>query len=228
LRNQTFAFLAIQGDSSEYDELSVGTGKGLLYPADRNKPEYISPPSTNAEVYFSHIDRQISKIFQLAKLEGGSVQPVNQSAVEQSGVSKAWDFNQTNSALAKKASNLEDGELKLWKMFASWQGKDFNGSITYPNEFSIQSLKSDLDEVEQSARVNLGKTFNIEVKKAIIQKKFPRLPDDKLSKIFKEIEDNEGKGEGGRLIDRIPSLAERLAAKNNNANSGGKKEVVNA
>lgn len=225
LRDQTFAFLAIQGESSEYDELSLGTGKALLYPVGRNPPQYISPPSANAEVYFKHIDRQVTKIFQLAKLEGGSAEFQGQTAVQESGVSKAWDFNQTNSALSKKATSIENGEVKLWQMFALWQGKEFNGSIIYPNEFSIQSLKQDLDEAEQVARVQLGKTFNIEVKKAIIKKKFPRLPETDLEKMMKEVEQNEGKGEGGRLMDRIPSLAEKFAKLN--ANSSGKKEEQN-
>jgi hypothetical protein len=223
LRDQTFAFLAIQGNSSEYDELSVGTSKGLLYPPDRNVPQYVSPPSQNAEVYFRHIDRQVSKIFQLAKLEGGSVQAPEQSAVMQSGVSKAWDFNQTNSALSKKAGNLEDGETKLWQIYALWLKKEFDGSIQYPHEFSIQSLNEDLDEAEKIMRLNLGADFNKEIKSAIIQKKFPRMTKedlDRLIEAMKTQEDTMGKGESSRLIDRIPSLM-RIAAENN-ANSGGK------
>lgn len=209
LRDQTFAFLAVQGTSSEYDELSVGTSKGLLYPPDRNAPLYISPPTGNAEVYFRHIDRQVSKIFQLAKLEGGSVQAPEQSAVMQSGVSKAWDFNQTNSALSKKAGNLEDGEMKLWQVFAKWLKKEFDGSVEYPHEFSIQSLREDLDECEKEMRLNMGAEFNKEVKKAIIKKKFPRMNDTDINRLVKGMEaqeDNMSKGESGRLVDRIPSL----------------------
>lgn len=219
LRDQTFAFLAIQGDSKEYDELSVGTSKALLYPEDRNVPQYVSPPGENAQVYFTHIDRQISKIFQLAKLEGGSASFNGQVAVEQSGVSKAWDFNQTNSALSKKASNLEDGETKLWQLFALWGSKEFDGSVQYPNEFSIQSLKQDMDEAEQAIRLNLGKEFNLEIKKAIIKKKFPRASEEDQNKMISEMEKQEAKGEGGRLIDRRPDLFNRSAAY---ANSGGK------
>ena len=224
LRDQTFAFLAIQGNSSEYDELSVGTSKGLLYPADRAAPQYISPPSANAEVYFKHIDRQVSKIFQLAKLEGGSVQAPDQSAVQQSGVSKAWDFNQTNSALSKKAGSLEDGEMKLWQTYAKWLGKEFDGSVEYPNEFSIQSLNDDLDEAEKMMRLNLGSDFNKEIKSAIMKKKFPRMSDEDMNKlidIMGQQEDTMFKGESGRLIDRIPSL-QRIAALNaNSAVKGG-------
>ncbi len=224
LRDQTFAFLAIQGNASEYDELSVGTSKGLLYPPDRAAPVYISPPSANAEVYFKHIDRQVSKIFQLAKLEGGSVQPPEgQSGIQQSGVSKAWDFNQTNSALSKKAGNLEDGETKLWQIYARWLDKEFDGSIEYPHEFSVNSLNEDLDECEKMMRLNLGAEFNKEVKAAIIQKKFPRMDKETVDSMIETMQTNEdmmGKGESGRLADRIPSLMKMAAEKN--ANSGGK------
>jgi len=221
LRDQTFAVLAIQGNASEYDELSVGTSKGLLYPEGRNVPQFVSPPSTNAETYFKHIDRQVSKIFQLAKLEGGSVQTPDQSAVMQSGVSKAWDFNQTNSALSKKASNLEDGEMKLWSIFAKFEGKEFDGSIQYPNEFSIQSLNEDLEEAEKIMRLNLGTLFNQEIKQAIIKKKFPRMGDKDIKKMIDDMkakEETMGETEGSRLLNRVPSLFKQAAQ---NANFGG-------
>lgn len=223
LRDQTFAFLAIQGNASEYDELSVGTSKALLYPMDRAMPQYISPPPANAEVYFKHIDRQISKIFQLAKLEGGSVQAPDQSAVMQSGVAKAWDFNQTNSALSKKAGNLEDGETKLWNMFSMWATeKPFDGYIEYPHEFSIKSLNDDLDEAEKIMKLNMGQVFNQEIKKAIIEKKFPRMGEEEKQKMIDDMatQDNQmAEGASGRLLSRIPSLNRMTAA---NANFGGK------
>jgi len=217
LRDQTFSILAMQGDTSDYNALAVGTSKGLLYPEGKNPPQYVSPDRGNAEVYFSHIDRQVSKIFQLAKLEGGSASYNGQTAQEQSGVSKAWDFNQTNSALSKKAANLEDGEIKLWQLFALWTGKKFDGSIQYPTEFSIQTLKADMDEAEQSARLGLGKEFDMAVKEAIIKKKFPRLDQAGIAKMINEMKTQQGKGVGGGLMDRRPDLFNRQYA-----NSGGK------
>jgi hypothetical protein len=227
LRDQTFAFLAVQGNSSEYDELAVGTSKGLLYPAERNVPQYVSPPTGNAEVYFKHIDRQVAKMFQLAKLEGGSVQAPDQSAVIQSGVSKAWDFNQTNSALSKKAGNLEDGETKLWQVYARWLDKEFDGSVEYPHEFSIQSLNDDLDEAEKIFKLQLGADFNKEIKSTIMKKKFPRMNEQDMQSmigVMEKQEDTMGKSESSRLVDRIPSLMKIAAA---NANSGGKQEGFN-
>jgi len=206
LRDQTFAFLALQGDSTEYDELSLGIGKGLLYPRETNAPQYISPPAENAEVYFKHIDRQIEKMFQLAKLEAGSVAPEGESAGSQSGVSKKWDFNQTNSTLSQKASHMQDAENKIWNLFAKWEGeKEFDGSISYPNEFSMQSLMDDLVEAQELMKVNVGKKANQEVKKAIVKKKFPRISDEDMEEMQAEIE-NEAPENGVRLKDRLPGL----------------------
>jgi hypothetical protein len=174
LRDQTFAFLAVQGTASEYNELSIGTSKGLLYPEGRNLPAYVSPPADNAEVYFKHIDRQVSKIHQLAKLEGGSASLNHNNAVTQSGVSKAWDFNETNASLADKASNLEDAEMRLWQLYARWLDKEFEGSVHYPKEFSVSSLLEDIAEAEAAAKLELGNTFETEIKKTIQRKKFPR------------------------------------------------------
>lgn len=189
LRDQTFAFLALQGTASEYSELTLGICKGLLYPEGRNAPEYVSPPADNAQMYFNHIDRQVAKIYQLAKLEGGSAKFEGQDAVEQSGVSKAWDFNETNSALSDKALNLEDAELRIWQQYAIIVGQNkFEGSVQYPNEFSVSSLMEDLNEAEKAARVQLGETFMKEVKKAIHKKKFPRADEKLLVQMEKELD----------------------------------------
>ena len=235
LRDQTFSFLAINGDASEYSELEVGIGKGLLYPEGREKPSYISPPTANAEVYFAHIDRQVAKIFQLAKLDSGGVSgqvsnPSNPGiADQQSGVSKAWDFNQTNSALSDKAGNLEDGEMKIWQLYAKLLGTEFTGSVSYPNEFSISSMMDDLTELEKVARLDFGKTFNIEVRKAIIKKKFPRKEDDDIEEMATEIENDiqEKKTQmmGGNGFN--PNVANRFSAIFNKNKTLNKAEIPN-
>ena len=189
LRDQTFSFLALQGDSGDYSAVEIGTNKGLRYPKDVNVPEYVSPSSENAEVYFKHIDRQVDKIFELAKLPAGSASFEGQSAVQQSGVSKAWDFNQTNSALSMKAANFEDGENKQWQMFAKWEKKEWDGFVQYSREFNIQALVDDLNEAKETLKMGLGGLFATEVKKAIVKKKFPQKPDDEIEKMVAEFSD---------------------------------------
>lgn len=227
LRDQTFAFLAIQGSSDEYSALELGTGKGLIYPEGRNVPQYVSPPADNAQVYFDHIDRQITKIFEIAKMGSGGVggkakaAPDGGVAVDsQSGVSKAWDFNQMNSALSTKSANQEDAELRIWQIFALWLGIDkFTGNVQYPNEFSISSLQEDLSEAEQAARVQLGKTFDTEIRKTIIKKKFPRKGDEEIEVMAKEAGALMAKKEqtaGSMFADRVKGLFGKEPGDQNN------------
>lgn len=230
LRDQTFAFLAVQGTSDEYSDLQVGTGRGLLYPEGRNAPQFISPPADNANIYFDHIDRQITKIYQIAKLDSGGVsgktsaQPSSGGKVDnQSGASKAWDFNQTNSALSSKSSYLEDAEIRIWQIFAKWEGKEFTGSVQYPNEFSISSLSDDLNEAEQASRLSLGQTFDSELRKAIIKKKFPRIDEADLLKMEKEVE---VLAERQNAPEKPTTMSERLALLNKTTTTGGLKQGV--
>lgn len=218
IRNQTFAILTLQGKSSDYDELSVGTSKALLYPRDTNAPSYISPAAENADTLMKQIDRQVHKIFQLAKLEGGTAAQEKQIDT-QSGVSKAFDFQETNSALAKKAGHMEDGEMRIWDTFAKWEGQaSFEGSISYPRDFNIQDLNQDLDEAQKLISMQLGREFNIQIKREIIKKKFPRITDEDREKMIKEVEDKEGKTDGMALRERLPGFFNRNA----NAEPGGK------
>lgn len=216
IRNQTFSILCLQGKSTDYDELSVGTSKALLYPPESNVPQYVSPAADNARILMEQIGIQVSKMFQLAKLDGGSASQEKQID-SQSGVSKAFDFQETNSALAKKASHLEDGEMRIFDTFAKWEGKsEFDGSVSYPRNFSIQELNEDLEEAKGLFEMNLGREFNLRIKKEIAKKKFPRATDDDMNEIVKELEAKEGATEGGSLRERLPSFF------NKDANQGGK------
>ena len=228
LRDQTFAFLALQGESDAYAGLDLGTGKGLLYPPGVNKPEYVSPPSSNATTYFDHIDRQIIKIFQLAKIDAGaSVSgsakslPAGGATVDtQSGVSKAWSFNQTNSSLSTKASNFEEGELRIWQLFALWEGKEFDGNIQYAQEFSVTDIMDDITQAEAEAQLGLGKTFMIDVKTSIVKKKFPRASDDDIQVMVDEITTIEEKN-AEQPQQAMNSFAQRMKAMAN----GGKYQM---
>ncbi len=100
-------------------------------------------------------------------------------------------------------------------MFARWEGKEFDGSVSYPRDFNIKQLNEELDEAEKLLRMQIGKEFNIQIKKEIIKKKFPRITDEDRDKMIKEVETNEGKTEGQGLRSRLPNFF------NKDANQGG-------
>lgn len=217
IRNQTFAFLTVQGKSGDYNEAEVGTSLALLYPEGVNTPSYISPPPDNARVLMEQIDRQITKMFQLAKLSGGSAVQDGEVSV-QSGVSKAFDFHETNSALCKKAGQLEDAEQRIWRLFAKWEGQsDWEGSIIYPRDYNVKDLNADLEEAEKLMKIQLGEEFNTRMKKEIIKKKFPRATDEEVDEMEEQARAKETSDSPAMTLrSRLPGLF------NNNALPGGK------
>jgi hypothetical protein len=213
LRNQTFAILAIQGNASDYNESEVGTNIAIVYNEGMNAPQYVSPPSDNAQVLMDHIDRQVKKMYQIAKLEGGDAESAGDV---QSGISKAYDFHETNSALAKKASNMEDGEYRIWRTFGVWEGVDWDGKVTYSRDFNVKSLAEDLDESERLMRQQLGQDIEKKIKISLVKKKFPRMNEE-------EIEESVQTGNmsiGQRLRDRIPQAFTQPSGTNGGLNAG--------
>ena len=101
---------------------------------------------------------------------------------------------------------------------ALWEGKKFDGTIKYPNEFSIQSLMDDLVEAEKSSRLALGETFDLEVRKAILKKKYPRATEEELLKM--ESEAKAKLGEMNNMDTANGAMANRFRGFFN-ANSGG-------
>lgn len=205
IEDQTFAILTLQGKASDFSAAEVGTNKALIYPNDTNTPQYISPQPANAEIIMRQIDQQIEKIYQIAKLEPGNGSYKGGQATEKSGVAKAWDFQQTNSSLVQKASNLEDAEIKIWSLFAKWEGKDWDGSVEYPKEFNVKSLNEDIENALNLNKLNLGEEFNKRVKKEIVKKKYPRMSKDDLQEIEDEIDNNinVGSPNASRIANRL-------------------------
>jgi hypothetical protein len=189
IRDQTFSFLAIQGDVSDYQgDNSIGTRKGLIYPLNTNVPQYVAPDRANADVIMSQIDRQVQKIYQMARIDGGSAEQLQQ-VVSQSGVSKAFDFHETNSALVRKSNNMADAENSLWGLYAMSLGRVFDGNINYSSNFSVSSLNDDIEEAVSFGKLAIGNTFKSAVYENIIRKKFPRREDSEIKKMIKDMEE---------------------------------------
>ena len=212
--DQTFSFLALQGDISEYQgDKSIGTSKGLIYPEGKNPPTYVAPPNGPAEIVITQINNQVRKIYQIAKVDGGSAS-LDQQVKTQSGISQAFDFQETNSSLSKKANNLNDGEMKLWQLYASWENKVFDGSIQYPNEFSIRSVNDDIEEAVNFGKLEIGNMVKKELNKHIIKKKFPMMPDEELDLLINDMESAVGQDDVSKVIDRIRNRQSRETVPN--------------
>jgi len=166
LRNQTFSILTIPvknpADREQYENMTLSTENGLLYdPEYGGKPEFIAPPTNPTEAYETRIAELIKYIYKLASLEftGG---------VQKSGIAMAFDFQETNSALASMAQNIEEAEYKIIDIVGRWLDKDFSNAVAeYKRDFSIVDLQQELKNAIDVLALDISRKFNIELKKKI-------------------------------------------------------------
>lgn len=183
LRGQTFSVLTYQTDNSkDLADLELGTDRILTYGADSERPDYISPPATAMQAYEQRIKATIEEIYRLAKLNyTGGVSP--------SGVALAFEFEKTNQSLKDKAKNLADAEHKIADIVARWQDKEGEVTIDYPQDYNINDMSKELDNIMTSLSLGISDKFNNELKKVSARKILPNLSSEKHIEIDKEIEE---------------------------------------
>ncbi len=202
-------------DSATRVATTIGTSKGIKYPAGSNPPSYITPPSDPAEVLMKRIEDAKREFIELAKL-----QDRKQNSGEASGVARAYEFHESNSTFAKIAKNLEDGEKKIIRLFYKWQGRkdaDIPVTVSYPTDFNVATLADMLDESIALLEVNASPTFNRLVKKRVVEEAFPKL-DDKTRKVIDE-EIDTALSEDALAREVAKRLAEEQAARDANADA---------
>ena len=60
-----------------------------------------------------------------------------------SGVAMEVEFSMLNARLSEKADNLEVAEEQMWRLFALYQAKVWDGEVDYPDSFSIHDKDKD-------------------------------------------------------------------------------------
>lgn len=194
LRNQTFAILNIPiGDAnlSQAQELTgqtTGTGNVLfsMQPAD-----FISPQDTNVAAYHEHIDRLIRTIYRLAVVGWDS-----DSLDAESADSRKLKKEDLHQMLSGYAAECEDAETQIAKLVYrahygdSWQTqweKD-QPSISYPDDFNVDSLADMLEHATAALALELGETATKELKKRVATHLLPGATQPTLQKIQEEID----------------------------------------
>jgi len=182
LARQTFSQLVAEGSAEEYGEAGdikkLGTSSIFLYPEGRKAPEYISPDAAQAELLIEQIDRMIDEIYRLASLTRGAVR----QAQAQSGISKAYDFLDTNQALADKAGNLAAGFAAALNLARP----DWRGAIEFPNDFGVDDPGEMAATVDRVLGLGVGAKFRAELLAKLARALLRELPESERRAIEKE------------------------------------------
>ena len=183
LARQTFSQLVAEGSAEEYGEAGdikkLGTSSIFLYPEGRKAPQYISPDATQARLLIEQIDRMIDEIYRLASLTRGSVR----EGKTQSGISKAYDFLDTNQALADKAGNL----AAAFESILSLARPDWKGRIRFVRDFGVDDASELAARIERALNMGVGPQFRAQLLVKLARTLLSELPDDQRQAIENEV-----------------------------------------
>lgn len=194
LRNQTFALLNIplgKDGSIERESLLLGETSGTSNVTFSSEPiAYVSPEGTNVEMYHEHIDRLTRTIYRLAVVSWEA-----DSRDAESEGSRKLKASDLHAMLAGYASECEATETQLAQLVyrahygAQWeaQWERERPRVSYPDEFDVTGLLESLEQATAALALELGETATRQIKKQLVPKLLPNLPQSTAKQIEDEI-----------------------------------------
>jgi len=147
------------------------------------KPYILQPSGQNLDSVLKTISMKVDAINRLSHV--GAVRSTSERVV--SGVALRTEFQLLNARLAEKANLMQLAEEQIWRLYALWQDKVFDGKIMYPDSFDLRDWATDLEVLQQAKASNIkSDTFVKELDKQIARTVIE--DDDVLTKIDDEID----------------------------------------
>lgn len=178
--------LALPSDDSTPD-VTLSSHNVLKYPAGSEAPTYLTPGTSPLDLIGSWINLAKDQIYRLAKLGGAS--SMHGSRETRSGIAYAFEFNETNQSLARKAECLEQAEISIHRLFALWLGvSDPKIQIEYAKEFGVDDFLLELRTLLEAKSTLVSETALKEMEKRLTSKIFARDKQQLRDTINKEID----------------------------------------
>jgi hypothetical protein len=157
-------------------EASAGAGSIVQLPQGMDpglKPYLLQPDGANIEAVLETINRKIESIDRMACL--GGIRSIESRRL--SGIGLQTEFQMLNAKLADFAMSLEHAEEQIWRMWANYQGKSWDGMIEYPKTFSIQDKVNDVQILKMAKDANIAnpgiiKDIDLEIYRTIFEEEY--------------------------------------------------------
>ncbi len=190
IENTAFPMLAIPYEKSGVEEKEIGPRNILQFdPSEPNaRPYWLEAPHSSLSEIREWVRQDIAEIHRIAKL--GGVRATQDRSQPQSGIALELEWQQLHAVLSEKADNLEEAERQLLRLWARWQGKRFDGTVDYPDEFSVRDLDRELERAIKAISLGLeSRTFRKELEKKVVDAVLPKLKAEVKTKILEEIDE---------------------------------------
>ena len=134
----------------------VGSGAGAMIVLQDGSDPGLNPYAlefggSGIDNIHTTIQKLVESIDRMANTGGVRVT----ASREMSGVAMETEFQLLNARLSGKADQLELAEEQIWRLFARYQGLEWDGEIEYPDSFNIRDINR---EIEQLARAKSAAT----------------------------------------------------------------------
>lgn len=189
IENTAFPMLAIPySRGADRGDKEVGPHNILQFDPElpNGRPYWLEAPHSSLTEIREWVRNDIAEIYRIARM--GGARATEDSRQARSGAALEVEQRQLHSALSEKADNLEQAETRVLELWAKWEGRAFEGTIDYPDDFSVRDLESDLGAAisAQTARVD-SETFKKELQRKIAFAVLPKLDEGVKARINEEI-----------------------------------------
>lgn len=170
-------------------EAGVGSAVLLhLNPEEGEDFSYVAPETAPFEAGWSAFYRMIQLANKFMGIAPKTITAEGSGNDPQSGVSKEWDFVETEKVLARMAANEQDAVEQIFYFVGKWMGIEWKGSIQYATKYDLSTAADDIADLISLQSAGLPATARQELMRRIVTKKMPSLPEPKVAAINKEID----------------------------------------
>ena len=192
LRNTTFPMLQVPiKDPNKVGTVVGGTTNALAVPPDSSRDfKWVQPDTNAASVYEKRIEVTMREIHRIGRTESSST--VDGGGTPQSGISQAYDFENTNRAISDTARSFAASEQEGLKLVAKLEAPTLDpdeGRVVSPTRFDVEAMSAELADALSVVKIDLGPTATSIMKQRLARTLLPNLDEDDLAVIDQEIED---------------------------------------
>jgi hypothetical protein len=169
-------------------ELVGGTGSVIKVPMEsRHGLHYVAPPASCAETIEKRMEVTVREIYRTEQVE--HTKPTGTTA--SSGVARAYEFEQTNRRLGSMSITLARAEQDALRLVGKMLGAEEaeNLTVSAPTDFSVEDLASEIESMLGAMGLNLGPTAETEMKRRLVNRILPNLPQATQEAISAELEE---------------------------------------
>ncbi len=177
IRSDVFALLQVPVPAGQEppNELLVGGGNAVAVPSDSQRDYmFISPDSSVAATIEKRIENMRIEVYRRARVQIGG-----DTRTQQSGIAKAWDFEETNRLLNDFVGQLARSEKQVYVLVGTGMGLAADVlndiKIVPPSDFAVQDLMADLGAAEAALALDMGAEIDYLIKRRMVPRILPDL-----------------------------------------------------